>query len=102
MTEVGIGTGNGVLNKALWQEVYYFWFNELKPKQWFVSSVELDQTITDRFSNALQALAQSTHMPPVTDASLTACGIHTVRELLAAILMTDQFSRNFIGFLHIE
>lgn len=87
-------TGNEALNNALWQEAYGFWFVELKPKQWFMSTAELDKTITERFSKALQALTQDSRMPPVSDASLTECSIHTARDTLAAILLTDQFSRN--------
>ena len=83
-----------VFDPALWQEAYEFWFNELDAKQWFASSIELDQTITNRFSEALKALELQSKMPPVTAESLAACNIRSVQDNLAAILITDQFSRN--------
>lgn len=78
----------------VWSDVLDFWFDELKPMQWFVSSAELDATITERFASALDTLANGKHMPPVNDGTLLDSGITGVDEVLAAILVTDQFSRN--------
>ena len=85
---------NAPLGKSQWQEAHDFWFVELRPKQWFVSSAQLDRTITERFASTLESLANNSHIPPVTTASLAACHIHTAQDTLAAILVTDQFSRN--------
>ena len=85
---------SSVLNQALWQRAYDFWFNELKPKQWFVSSPELDQLITDQFAVELEALTKFPPLLPITSASLTTCNIHNARDILSAIIITDQFSRN--------
>lgn len=83
-----------ILGEALWHEANNFWFNELSPKQWFISSEALDRTIKERFSDALEALTTQGQIPPVTKASLARCNIHNERDVLAAILITDQFSRN--------
>ncbi len=83
-----------VSDTTLWSDVLDFWFDELKPAQWFVSSAEFDATIKSRFSHALAALASNTDIPPVNDTTLLRCGITGPDEVLAAILLTDQFSRN--------
>lgn len=66
------------------QDVLNFWFNELEPKDWFVSSESVDQTITERFSALLQSAAQ--------------CELSHWRDSakgrLAEIIVLDQFSRN--------
>ena len=65
-------------------DVLNFWFNELEPKDWFVSSSELDKTITSRFGDLLKSAAQSE--------------LFTWRDSpqgrLAEIIVLDQFSRN--------
>ncbi|NOH79820.1 DUF924 domain-containing protein [Vibrio sp. RE86] len=66
------------------QDVLNFWFNELEPKDWFVSSESVDQTITERFSALLQSAAQC----ELVDWRDSAKG------RLAEIIVLDQFSRN--------
>ncbi|MEX0337228.1 DUF924 family protein [Vibrio tubiashii] len=65
-------------------DVLDFWFNELEPKDWFVSSSELDKTITFRFGDLLKSAAQSE--------------LFTWRDSakgrLAEVIVLDQFSRN--------
>ncbi|MDA0130048.1 DUF924 domain-containing protein [Vibrio sp. MarTm2] len=64
--------------------VLKFWFEELEPKDWFMSNDEVDQMITDRFEPLLKSAAQSELYPW----RATAAG------RLAEILVLDQFSRN--------
>ncbi len=83
-----------VLDSDTWGQVVTFWFDELTPKQWFVSSPALDQTIKDRFGSLWETLAADTVLPPVTALTLARWGIDNTESLLGAILVTDQFSRN--------
>lgn len=83
-----------ILNKALWESVLSFWFDELTPKQWFVSSKELDETITERFSGALKAIESVDTVDPVTEHYLASLNILEPLDVLGAILIPDQFSRN--------
>jgi len=82
------------LGKPIWDSALNFWFHELTPKQWFVSSSQLDQTISDRFSGALQALASVQSTDDVNDDYLSSLTINSALDTLGAILITDQFSRN--------
>lgn len=82
------------LDKPLWESALQFWFNELTPKQWFVSSKELDQTITDRFSQALHAFDTVDITDAITEDYLAHLNITQPLDTLGAILITDQFSRN--------
>ncbi|UPQ90167.1 DUF924 family protein [Vibrio sinaloensis] len=65
-------------------DVIQFWFHELEPKDWFSSSLELDQRITSRFLPLLERAAQ--------------CELAHWRDSaqgrLAEIIVLDQFSRN--------
>ncbi len=65
-------------------EVIQFWFNELKPAQWFKKDLAVDQEIRDRF---LKVHAQAAR-----------CELYAWRTTphgrLAEILVLDQFSRN--------
>ncbi|WP_138380914.1 DUF924 family protein [Luteithermobacter gelatinilyticus] len=65
-------------------EVHDFWFHQLTPDDWFSVDERLDQTIRQNFSAFYEQLRQS---PPATE-SLSA------REMLALILLFDQFPRN--------
>ena len=66
------------------QEVIRFWFEELKPKDWFAKSDSTDQLISARFLKVHQAA--------------TRCELWDWRSspegCLAEILVLDQFSRN--------
>jgi len=78
-----------------WQGVLDFWFEELKkPQDWFVSTPALDNTIKTRFAHLLQYLSTQHTLIPVSSDSLTQASLSSGSTLLAAILVTDQFSRN--------
>lgn len=64
--------------------VLSFWFDELKPKQWWVKDSGLDQTIKSRFSDA-HSKASSGELYQWR---------HTAKGSLAEIIILDQFSRN--------
>lgn len=65
-------------------EILNFWFNEIKPSQWFVSDPEFDTLIRQRFS--------SIHTQACS------CELYEWRKeptgRLAEIIILDQFSRN--------
>lgn len=67
-----------------YHEVIAFWFNELKPSDWWKKNIELDQFIKERFGK--------THLKAVS------CELYKWRESaegrLAEIIVLDQFSRN--------
>lgn len=65
-------------------EVIKFWFKELTPKQWFISSEELDVEICERFGE-------------IHDAAIKGeldSWRKTAEGSLAEIIVLDQFSRN--------
>lgn len=66
------------------QDVLRFWFDELRPADWFSGSAEVDDAIRTRFGQLHQALQASPLLPSSLDA----------RALLAAVIVFDQFSRN--------
>jgi len=61
-----------------------YWFNHLKPEDWFVQSDQIDQDITDKFSHIY------THFKDqdLVEAALSG------DEILAAIILLDQIPRN--------
>jgi len=65
-------------------DILKFWFEEVKPAQWWTKSDEFDQLIIDRYS--------------VLYAQATRCELYQWRETaegrLAEIIVLDQFSRN--------
>lgn len=65
-------------------DVLIFWFETLKPRQWFRRDAALDQTITQRFGALLTA---------ARDGEL-AHWRNEKRGRLAEIIVIDQFSRN--------
>lgn len=70
--------------KYKYEKIIDFWFNELKPKQWFDSSEELDSEIYERFGEihdaAVKGELESWRATP--------------EGSLAEIIVLDQFSRN--------
>src|SRR5208283_1718568 len=64
-------------------EVIRFWFEELGEAHWFTKSEDIDSQIRIRFLTLHQRLA--TH---------DALGITSPRQILASIIVLDQFSRN--------
>lgn len=70
--------------KQWYDDVLGFWFQELTPEQWFSSSAELDQLISDRFKSIVVKLGEN--LPHEVINERHAC--------LAAIICFDQFTRN--------
>lgn len=68
----------------MYQQVLDFWFQELKPKQWWVKSEALDTDIKERFGELHRAasVGELFQWRETPDGSL------------AEILVLDQFSRN--------
>jgi uncharacterized protein (DUF924 family) len=68
----------------MYLEILKFWFEEIKPKQWWVKDSALDQLILDRFAGVHARAAR--------------CELYRWRECavgrLAEIIVLDQFSRN--------
>ena len=76
-----------VMTNALPQEaadVLAFWFEELKPEQWWSPDPGLDATVTERFAGLYESLAEE-----VPEAWLS-----TPSGCLAAVIVLDQFPRN--------
>lgn len=65
-------------------EVVSFWFEELKPEDWFDTKSETDEAIRTRFLDLHKRLREA--MP--------ASAFETPRAALAATLVYDQFPRN--------
>ena len=67
-----------------YEDVFKFWFGELKPADWFKKDDTLDNKIRDRFQ--------------VTHNKATSCELHPWRTkaqgALCEIIVLDQFSRN--------
>lgn len=68
--------------KSWIDEVYRFWFEELRPEDWFRSNKNTDATVRQRFSEIYRTLAGS-----VTSASYP-------KEAVAGVIVLDQFPRN--------
>ena len=64
-------------------EVLRFWFEELGAGDWFAKDHHLDERIRARFLPLYEELVER-----------GASAARTVRELLAAVIVLDQFSRN--------
>lgn len=70
--------------------VLQFWFEELSAAQWFAKNDEVDATIRSRFLGLHEQLFEN-----------AAADISSPREILAAVIVLDQFSRNlFRGNAH--
>ena len=65
-------------------EVLAFWFEEIKPRSWWVADPELDKTIRERFSRLLAQAARGELFPWRQEP----------KGRLAEIIVLDQFSRN--------
>ena len=65
-------------------EVLTFWFDELRPQDWFESTPDLDLQCSLRFRETHLALAAA--IPPTWHG--------TTAGMLAAIIVLDQFPRN--------
>ena len=72
-------------NHQIWADaVNRFWFEELKPEDWFAVRPNLDETILHRFGHLREDLKRHPTDPAAFDAG----------GLLAAVIVLDQFSRN--------
>lgn len=71
-------------NKEWPQTVLAFWFEELTRKDWFMSTPELDKTITDRFTDLHATLCSLDNLPDDADQN----------QALATVIALDQFPRN--------
>ncbi|WP_109355370.1 DUF924 family protein [Sphingorhabdus sp. EL138] len=65
-------------------KIFHFWFNKLTPDDWFGSSADVDEQITERFAELWEE--QKTRV--ATDF------LATSEAALAAIILFDQFPRN--------
>lgn len=83
MTPRGTQDGAARAEPAWVGEVLQYWFEQLDQKHWFENNRTVDQQIRDRFLPLHERLAGG-------DGSAAA----TPRELLATIVVLDQFSRN--------
>lgn len=63
--------------------VLQFWFEELSATDWFAKSDDIDVQIRERFLALHEQLSGN-----------DAAGIRLPREILAAVVVLDQFSRN--------
>jgi uncharacterized protein (DUF924 family) len=79
----GTHSTEGNAEPAWVADVLRFWFVELGEADWFATRAELDAQIRDRFLALHTRLAADTGIVGVAP-----------RELLAAVLVLDQFSRN--------
>jgi uncharacterized protein (DUF924 family) len=67
-----------------YREILKFWFEEIKPTQWWVKDPDFDKLITGRFSEVHARAARCELFEWRSDA----------RGRLAEIIVLDQFSRN--------
>jgi uncharacterized protein (DUF924 family) len=65
-------------------DVLSFWFEELRPEDWFEMNDAVDETIRTRFSKLHSALTEAAPSMSFDDPNTA----------LAAIIVLDQFSRN--------
>jgi uncharacterized protein (DUF924 family) len=74
-----------VSNHQVWADaVNRFWFEELKPEDWFAVRPALDEEILHRFGPIREDLKRHPPDPATLDTG----------GLLAAVIVLDQFSRN--------
>src|SRR5680860_1885746 len=65
-------------------EVLQFWFDEMKPEQWWKRDDDVDATITERFGGLYAAHLKETPSD----------WLKQPRGCLAAVIVLDQFPRN--------
>lgn len=68
----------------MYQDILHFWFEDIKPSQWWIKDSDFDQLIKDNYADL--------------HASVSQCELYHWRETtlgrLAEIIVLDQFSRN--------
>ncbi len=72
------------MNAGLIDDIVRFWFEELKPKDWYRKDPAIDAEITKRFGAIYEALKTSVPQDWLAEP----------KGMLAAILVLDQFPRN--------
>lgn len=76
--------GLPVVAESAWvNEVLQFWFVELSEAQWYAKHKDIDAKIRDRFLELHAQLLEN-----------EVAGLTSWREILAAVVVLDQFSRN--------
>ena len=73
------------MSSASIDEILHFWFEELSHKDWFRKDEALDSTIASRFGAIYHELREG----------VPAAWLDTPEGYLAAIIVLDQFPRNF-------
>lgn len=68
--------------KSWIDDVYRFWFEELRPEDWFRSNQHTDELVRQRFAELYRRLAASA--PAASDP----------RQSVAGVIVLDQFPRN--------
>lgn len=91
MNEKTLSPGQANIADPDWvKAVLQFWFEELSAADWFAKSDDIDAKIRGRFLTVHEQLSAT-----------AAAGISGPREILAAVIVLDQFSRNlFRGSPH--
>ncbi|PHS21940.1 MAG: hypothetical protein COA84_14370 [Robiginitomaculum sp.] len=77
------------MGKPSLESVIQYWFDEMKPKYWFVCNAHIDANITARFGTLYEKLAAM--KPAVSTAPV---------DTLARIIVLDQFPRNMFRNTH--
>jgi uncharacterized protein (DUF924 family) len=73
----------GIVEPAWVGKVIYFWFEDLGEAHWFNNSDNIDAQIRDRFLRLHERLVRHDGL-----------GVTAPRQILALIIVLDQFSRN--------
>lgn len=76
-------SNSGIVDPAWVTEVLHFWFDEVGKAHWFAKTADVDEQVRARFL--------SLHKQLVADQRF---GATAPRQLLAAVIVLDQFSRN--------
>lgn len=83
MSRLGTTADPGRAEPAWVAEVLHYWFEELTREHWFAVSREVDTQIRERFLALHERLV-----------SERTCTVGSPREVLATVIVLDQFSRN--------
>ncbi len=73
---------------VLSQKILDFWFRDMTPDQWFISSAEMDQKIREIFMDDYQSVIAE-EADKVVEMAL-----ENANQAMATIILLDQFPRN--------